>query len=115
QSESNLSTLLERMGGDGLITRTRSQTDRRRSLIRVTPRGLAALARAERSRAATIVRLMRQFSREEADELANRLRPLVMKLERALEGSGPVRSGGSPPAIDRVFAGAPRGADAAEH
>lgn len=98
QSESNLSTLLERMGSDGLITRARSQTDRRRSLIRVTPRGLAALSQAERSRVATLVRLMRQFSRDEAQELAGRLRQLVTKLEMALEtessGVGPL----SPPA-----------------
>jgi len=105
QSESNLSTLLERMGGDGLITRTRSQTDRRRSLIRVTPRGLAALARAERTRAATTVRLMRQFSRDEAVLLADRLRQLVSKLERSLEaGSGRPTGPGLP--SERVFSGA---------
>src|SRR5262249_31792569 len=42
QSESNLSTLLERMSEHGLITRTRSKADRRRSLIRITAQGLAA-------------------------------------------------------------------------
>jgi DNA-binding MarR family transcriptional regulator len=85
QSESNLSTLLERMSGDGLITRTRSQTDRRRSLIRMTPAGLEALMQANRARAATVVRLLRFFSTREAEHLAEGLQRLVGDLENAPE------------------------------
>lgn len=81
QSESNLSTLLERMSGDGLITRTRSQIDRRRSLIRMTPLGLEALSQANRTRSATIVRLLRFFSPVEIEQLSEGLRRLVGDLE----------------------------------
>ena len=42
-SESNLSTLLDRMVRDGLLERERSRLDRRKSIIRITSRG-AALA-----------------------------------------------------------------------
>jgi DNA-binding MarR family transcriptional regulator len=81
QSESNLSTLLERMSGDGLITRTRSQIDRRRSLIRMTPFGLEALSQANRTRGATVVRLLRFFSPEEIEQLSEGLQRLVGDLE----------------------------------
>lgn len=87
QSESNLSTLLDRMGGDGLITRTRSQTDRRRSLIRMTPIGLEALSQAEQTRAATTGRLLRFFSSGETDQLAELLQRLVGDLEKSPEVS----------------------------
>jgi len=40
-SESNLSTLLDRMGRDRLITRTRSLLDRRKSLLELTADGRA--------------------------------------------------------------------------
>jgi len=57
QSESNLSTLLERMRQDELISRVRSVTDRRKSSINLTNSGREALARADvaRSRAAANV------------------------------------------------------------
>ncbi len=38
-SESNLSTLLDRMVRDGLLERERSRLDRRKSIIRITQRG----------------------------------------------------------------------------
>jgi DNA-binding MarR family transcriptional regulator len=85
QSESNLSTLLERMSGDGLISRTRSQTDRRRSLIRMTPPGLEALAQANRSRAATVARLLRFLSPSEGAQLVEGLQRLVGDLESSPE------------------------------
>jgi len=119
QSESNLSTLLERMGGDGLITRTRSQTDRRRSLIRITPAGQTALANADRTRAATIVRLMRPFSHEDATQLASGLERFVGGVERSLEGGARHGSGfesvvaASPPRWPR--AGAAPSAESARH
>lgn len=85
QSESNLSTLLERMSGDGLITRTRSQTDRRRSLIRMTTLGLEAMSRAQQARSAAVSRLLRFFSPEEVAQLAEGLRRLVEDLEHSPE------------------------------
>jgi DNA-binding MarR family transcriptional regulator len=85
QSESNLSTLLERMSGDGLITRIRSQTDRRRSLIRMTPHGNESLLQAERIRAAALMQLLRNLCAEEGRSLSEGLRRLVSELEAALE------------------------------
>ncbi|MFN0056713.1 MAG: MarR family winged helix-turn-helix transcriptional regulator [Planctomycetales bacterium] len=87
QSESNLSTLLERMSGDGLISRTRSTTDRRRSLIRITAIGQDALHRAERARTSTAAKLLKQFTAEEAGRLAAGLSRLVGDLERGLDAS----------------------------
>ncbi|MSR56494.1 MAG: MarR family transcriptional regulator [Planctomycetaceae bacterium] len=96
QSESNLSTLLERMSGDGLITRTRSQTDRRRSLIGLAPAGLDALSQAELARSAAISKLMKQFAPSEALQLAGGLQRLVGDLERSLEVSARRASGFDP-------------------
>ncbi|HTI51219.1 MAG TPA: MarR family transcriptional regulator, partial [Planctomycetaceae bacterium] len=103
QSESNLSTLLERMSADGLLSRTRSQTDRRRSLIRMTPPGLGALERAERARGATLARLMREFAPQETEQLVFGLRRLISELENALDvavrrrGGSIAATGPSPP------------------
>lgn len=84
-SESNLSTLLDRMGGDGLITRARSQTDRRRSLIRLAPAGLEALELADQARATTTARLFRFLSSHETDQLVELLQRLVGDLENSPE------------------------------
>lgn len=118
QSESNLSTLLDRMGVDGLITRTRSQTDRRRSLIRLAPAGLEALELAVQSRAATTARLFRFQSSHETDQLVELLQRLVGDLEnspeicarRATGVDSPVRRLGSARQSRSVLtaAGAPR-------
>lgn len=53
-SESNVSTLLNRMVADNLVERRRCKTDRRKSVIRLTQQGAArlALARDEYRRAA---------------------------------------------------------------
>jgi DNA-binding MarR family transcriptional regulator len=99
QSESNLSTLLERMSADGLITRARSVSDRRRSLIQMTPAGREALARADDARSAAIAHLMREFPPEQAEHLALGLQRLVGELERSLE-SGVRRATGLDPAFN---------------
>jgi DNA-binding MarR family transcriptional regulator len=107
QSESNLSTLLERMSVDGLISRTRSQSDRRRSLIRMTAPGLEALERAERARGATLARLMREFSPPEIGQLAGGLGRFVDELERGLDVAvfrGGVSSAANGPAPPRASA-----------
>jgi len=98
QSESNLSTLLERMSADGLITRTRSVSDRRRSLIQMTTAGHEALTRADEARSAAIAHLMREYPTEQAEHLAHGLRRLVGDLERSLE-SGVRRATGLDPAF----------------
>lgn len=108
QSESNLSTLLDRMGGDGLISRERSPSDRRRSLIRMTPLGAEALFRAERARAIAMTRLLTRFGREELEKLAEGMVRLVREIEGAREtrtdsaGSGSTARSPSPPAVGRT-------------
>jgi DNA-binding MarR family transcriptional regulator len=87
QSESNLSTLLDRMSADGLISRTRSQIDRRRSLIRMTAPGIDALQRADRARGTALARLMRELSPREVGQLAFSLGRLVGELEKVLDVS----------------------------
>lgn len=60
QSESNLSTLLERMRLDGLVVRERSATDRRRSVIRLTDAGAETLQEAARRRKAVLAKWLPQ-------------------------------------------------------
>jgi DNA-binding MarR family transcriptional regulator len=111
QSESNLSTLLERMSADGLISRTRSQTDRRRSLIRMAAPGFDALERAERARGAALARLMRELSAREIGQLAVGLGRFVDELERALDVAdrGGVSSAANGPAPPHATAADLRG------
>lgn len=61
QSESNLSTLLERMRLDGLIVRERSADDRRKSVIRLTPCGEATLVAAAHRREKILSQLLDQL------------------------------------------------------
>jgi DNA-binding MarR family transcriptional regulator len=84
QSESNLSTLLERMSADGLISRRRSDADRRRSLIRLTADGQRALQRADRVRAAVVERLLRLLAHDEISQLCKSLAGVVESLEASL-------------------------------
>lgn len=80
-SEANLSTLLERMRLDGLITRERSSVDRRKSLVRLTPLGNEALAKARRSRGAAISSLLGALSSPHSPRLSGTLQELVAALE----------------------------------
>ncbi len=99
QSESNLSTLLERMRRDGLISRVRSETDRRKALIELTPAGSEAVARAERARASASAPVWRVLDGESAARLGKTLGLLVRRLEYALgaapcDGVRPIAAGG---------------------
>lgn len=84
QSESNLSTLLDRMHGDGLIARTRSSTDRRRVAISLTPAGCEALAQADGHRARAAAEALQALGESERTALGNWLQLLIRRLERAL-------------------------------
>lgn len=92
QSESNLSTLLERMGADGLILRRRCEADRRRSLIRIAPDGARALADARRARTTALARLMRHISRDETAQLIEHLARLVGGLRTSQDASHSAKS-----------------------
>lgn len=97
QSESNLSTLLDRMHNDGLISRMRSKTDRRCVAIGLTPAGDEALARADRQRGRASAQALQALDEHEQATLRNGLQSLVRGLERTVAEALPkptaVRSG----------------------
>lgn len=84
QSESNLSTLLDRMQHDGLISRVRSETDRRKSLIRLTAAGSEALLRADHERSSAAARILRTLDEESTAALCQALERLLLRFEREL-------------------------------
>ncbi|MGQ0636739.1 MAG: MarR family winged helix-turn-helix transcriptional regulator [Planctomycetaceae bacterium] len=102
QSESNLSTLLERMSVDGLIARKRSESDRRRSLIRLTADGQRAFERAARLRAAAVAKLLRPLARDELSAVGKGLARIVGTLETSLKG--PRRTPEDTPVVRRSSA-----------
>ncbi len=88
QSESNLSTLLERMRKDGLISRVRSESDRRMALIGLSDDGAAALDRAESARARAMATALRVLDGQGEEALREVLRLLLATLEQALGLAG---------------------------
>ncbi|MBI3864180.1 MAG: MarR family transcriptional regulator [Planctomycetia bacterium] len=84
QSESNLSTLLDRMQHDGLISRVRSETDRRKSLIRLAAAGSEALLRADLERNRAAGRILRSLDDDRAGALCDSLERLLRCIEREL-------------------------------
>lgn len=92
-SESNLSTLVERMGDDGLVSRRRSESDRRKTVIRLTDTGAAALARAISSRRDALRQLMSEFNESEAEMLCTLLRRILERLDHHLLRQGRRRNG----------------------
>ncbi|MBS0266791.1 MAG: MarR family transcriptional regulator [Planctomycetes bacterium] len=84
QSESNLSTLLERMQQDGLISRVRSTTDRRKTLIGLAPAGSDALLRADYLRDRVAARLLASLNDDRARDLYLTLLTLLQQLESEL-------------------------------
>jgi MarR family 2-MHQ and catechol resistance regulon transcriptional repressor len=98
QSESNLSTLLERMRQDGLITRVRSESDRRVTLIALSASGREAVARADQARARAAAPILGILGECGERALCDALGRLVKKLERTLgianrPPAGAIRSG----------------------
>src|SRR5262245_8128294 len=92
QSESNLSTLLDRMHQDGLISRTRSKTDRRRIAIGLNPAGEQALARADQRRGRESSEALAALDEHQHAALFDGLHALTRSLERRLSDVHPGRS-----------------------
>jgi len=84
QSESNLSTLLERMRQDDLISRVRSEADRRKSLIGLTTAGREALARADQARTRATAAIFHALHEFQQAALRESLALLLQRLEREL-------------------------------
>jgi MarR family 2-MHQ and catechol resistance regulon transcriptional repressor len=93
QSESNLSTLVERMRQDGLISRVRSESDRRVALIGLSEAGCQALARADQARHRAAKAVLNVLDERGEQALVEALRKLLIKLERTLGIAGRGTSG----------------------
>lgn len=74
QSESSISTLIERMRRDGLIYRLTSATDRRRKTLMLSERGRALLTSAEQPHAHRMHLLLHSLSSDERQSLCDLLR-----------------------------------------
>jgi len=92
QSESNLSTLLDRMNKDGLISRVRSQSDRRIARIGLSAVGREALARADQARQRVAAQLLRAVDERLEAALGEALELLRRNLEHTLGVAGRVRT-----------------------
>jgi DNA-binding MarR family transcriptional regulator/GNAT superfamily N-acetyltransferase len=68
-----LSRLLGRLEGDGLVTRERSAEDARRQRVRLTPRGAAAFATLDRRTVQQVGELLDALPDERQDELIHAL------------------------------------------
>ena len=85
QSESNVSTLIERMQRDGLVQRLRSDADRRKRVLSISVEGQTLLSRVNDVRPKWADQLMREFSESSRTMLVTLLRQLGGVLDVAAE------------------------------
>lgn len=81
QSESNVSTLIERMQRDGLVNRSHSDSDRRKRVLRITSEGQSLLAKVEANRTIWADKLLNGFHASELTRMASLLQKLGAKLD----------------------------------
>lgn len=79
QSESSVSTLVERMRADSLLYRLRSKTDRRKRVLMLTDRGRLLMNQAESCHAKRVSQLLTSLD-------ASQTRSLVLLLELLIDG-----------------------------
>ena len=96
QSESNLSTLLERMRQDELISRVRSESDRRKSSIGLTNSGREALARADMARSRAAANVFKALDESQQAALCAALGLLLQRCEGELGVADRVTPRGTP-------------------
>lgn len=82
QSESNVSTLIERMERDGLVSRSRSEADRRKRVLRITSEGLKTLSAVDAKRSIWATRLLQGVPTTDVPDLALLLQRLGSSLDR---------------------------------
>lgn len=85
QSEANVSTLLDRMRGDGLVSREKSPLDRRRSVVRLTERGAVLLSQAEHEYSFRAQEVLRSFAVYEVQAFREQLRNFIAICETEFE------------------------------
>lgn len=77
-SESNLSTLVDRMSRDGLISRTRSRLDRRKSQLQLTAAGQELARQGQRVEERQAEELFQSVPAAECESLRASLRRLIL-------------------------------------
>jgi DNA-binding MarR family transcriptional regulator len=82
QSESSISTLVERMRASGLLYRLRSKSDRRKRVLMLTERGRSLLALADEKHREQMSSLLAAFSDAERRRLLELLERLVLAVAR---------------------------------
>lgn len=85
QSESNVSTLIERMQRDGLVSRSKSDADRRKRVLQITSDGRSVLASIDANRATWAGRLLSGMSTNDRQRLYDLLKLLGDSLESPVE------------------------------
>lgn len=81
QSESSISTLVERMRTDNLVYRLRSKLDRRKRVLILTERGQSILQQIEQCHAERLEQMMRNFGPEQRLRLSQLLEELLSHLD----------------------------------
>ena len=82
QSESNVSTLIERMQKDGLVLRLRSEADRRKRVILISPAGRESLVRVDAARPDLSSQILNGVNDDEGLVLHELLRRMGARLEQ---------------------------------
>ena len=85
QSESNISTLIERMQRDGLVSRSKSESDRRKRILQITPAGRSVLDSVDANRTAWAGRLLNAIRVADQTRLLELLNRLGSSLEPPFE------------------------------
>lgn len=81
QSESSISTLVERMRTDNLIYRLRSKLDRRKRVLILTEKGQSILQQIEQCHAERLEQMMKKFGPDQRNRLSHLLEELLSHLE----------------------------------
>jgi DNA-binding MarR family transcriptional regulator len=71
QSESNICTLVDRMQRDGLLSRERSSSDRRKSVLKLTAEGIDLLSKAEAEHRSLSLRMFSDLDIQQRRQLHN--------------------------------------------
>jgi len=75
-SNGNVTGIVDRLAGDGLIARTRRNGDRRTSIVRLTPKGFRYFERIASVHEAWVDELLGVFSPQKVDQLSELLKQL---------------------------------------
>jgi DNA-binding MarR family transcriptional regulator len=84
-SESNVCTLIERMRGDGWLFRLRSDVDRRRSVVVLSPHGMKTIAQIEELRRRRARHWLRGLPSDSLEQLNQLLDQLLLELRRDVD------------------------------